>query len=406
MNVSIYIARRYLFSKKSLNAINLISGISMLGVFVGTAALVIILSVFNGFEGLVLSLYNSITPELVIEPAQGKTFDPRIQYLAQLRKDPRVIAYVEVLQEKALLEYDGIQYIATIKGVSNDFLKGREPDSLLSEGTLTLQTESNNYAVIGSLVQSSLGIELNQELNYLQIYSPRKSGSTNPSEQFTIKTIAPSGVLKMQKQLDPIVLLPIGFARELMEEEENVSALELSVQTSSVYAIQEQLSANLGPKFIVKNRAQQNQLLYKILNSEKSAVFLILTFVLIIAIFNIIGSLTMLVMDKRKDVAILKSMGANDTLVRRIFFSQGMMISMAGCVSGMLTGLLFCLLQQQYGFIKMEDVTLIADNSYPIILKWQDFVLIFFTVSLISVAASSIASRLSIKNAVDLKENL
>jgi lipoprotein-releasing system permease protein len=276
----------------------------------------------------------------------------------------------------------------------------------LSEGTLTLQTESNNYAVIGSLVQSSLGIELNQELNYLQIYAPRKSGSTNPAEQFTIKTIAPSGVLKMQKQLDPIVLLPIGFARELMEEEENVSALELSVQTSSVYAIQEELSANLGSKFIVKNRAQQNQLLYKILNSEKSAVFLILTFVLIIAIFNIIGSLTMLVMDKRKDVAILKSMGANDTLVRRIFFSQGMMISMAGCVSGMLTGLLFCLLQQQYGFIKMEDVTLIADNSYPIILKWQDFVLIFFTVSLISVAASSIASRLSIKNAVDLKENL
>lgn len=407
MNVSLYIARRYLLSKKSLNAINFISGISMLGVFVGSAALVIILSIFNGFGDIVLSMYNTFTPELRIEPAAGKTFDPGRSQFINLKKDKRIESYVEVLQEKALLKYNDVYYIATVRGVSDNFTKKSQLDSVLIDGTFTLKSGPVQYTVVGSLVQSALSINIKDDFSDLEIYSPRKGGenSVNPADQFVMKIIHPSGVFQLQQQFDQMIFVPIEFARDLMSEERNVSAIELSVKPEeSVSKLQDELSESLGKGFLIKNKGQQNELIYKVLNVEKMAVFLILTFVLIIAIFNIIGSLTMLVMDKRKDIAILNGMGANDGLIRRIFFIQGMMISMAGCLAGMLTGLIFCLIQQHYGFIKMEIN--FTTEPYPVILNAMDFLLIFITVSTISVIASSIASRLSVKNAVDLKGNL
>jgi lipoprotein-releasing system permease protein len=407
VNLSFYIAKRYLFSKKSLNAINIISGISVLGVFVGSAALVIILSVFNGFEDMVLSMYNTFTPEIRIEPSKGKTFNPREKYFDNLKKDSRISNYVEVLQEKALLQYNNAQYIGLVKGVSDDFVKGKKLDSIVVDGTFTLKSDSINYAVMGADVQNTLSVDIRDHFSNLEIYSPQKSAgnSLTPSDQFVLKSIHVSGIFQLQQQFDQMVFVPIDFARELMSEDKNVSAIELTLKPGkSVNSIRNEISDKLGKEFIVKDRMQQNQLLYKILNTEKIAVFFILTFVLIIAIFNILGSLTMLVMDKRKDIAVLNSMGSDESLIRGIFFIEGIMISMTGCIIGILAGLIFCIVQQQYGYIKMNIN--FQTEAYPVTFQWSDLLVIFATVSLISVIASSVASRLSIKNAIDLKANL
>ena len=408
MNTPVFIAKRYLFSKKSVNAINFISGISMLGVFVGSAALIIILSVFNGFESLVLSMYNKLTPEIRIEPEKGKTFNPDSAYFTALKKDPRIANYTEVLQEKALLRYGQAQYIGLVKGVSEDFVQGKHLDSALTEGAFILKSDDQNYAVIGAAVQAYLTVNVKDDFRDLEIYSPRKGGGVamNPADEFVLRTIHPVGVFEPQQQFDDMVLVPLDFAKELFGEENKVSAIEINLKSEDlVAAFQKDLKKALGDNFIVKNRIQQNQLLYKILTSEKWAIFLILTFVLIIAIFNIIGSLTMLVIDKRKDIAILNSMGASPRLVRSIFFMEGMMISMIGCVAGISTGLIFCLLQQRFGFITMNEANMAID-AYPIALKGMDFILVSITVLSISAIASIISSRLSVKNIGQIKDDL
>jgi len=408
LDISLYIAKRYLFSKKSVSAINIVSGISMLGVFVGSAALIIILSVFNGFETLILSMYNKFTPELRIETAFGKTFDINTDAFTNLRKDKNVASFAEILQEKALLRYGDSQFIGTIKGVSDNYANYKNLDSTVLQGSFTLKNGKENLAVIGSAVQNYLSININDEFRNIEIYSPKKGveSSLNPAEEFSIQSIHPVGVFGAQQQFDDLVIVPLKFARSLLNEEKQVSFVELNLAEGvDLVDFQTQLKKDLGKAFIVKNRSQQNELLYKILNSEKWAIFLILTFVLIIAIFNIIGSLTMLVIDKKKDIAILSSLGADRSLIRNIFFSEGMMISLIGCVFGMLAGFIFCIAQQQLGFIKMGAENLIT-NAYPITIQWTDSFLVFSTVIVISVMASFIASHLSVKQAQDLKGSL
>ncbi|MFA6946418.1 MAG: FtsX-like permease family protein [Pedobacter sp.] len=409
VNTSYYIAKRYLFSKKSVNAINFISGISMLGVFVGSAALIIILSVFNGFENIVLSMYNTFSPELRIEPEQGKTFDPADSRFTKLKKDKRIVNYTEVLQEKALVRYGQSQSIALVKGVGEEFVKGRSGlDSVISSGSFTLWHRGRDMTVIGAGLQNSLSVNLNDEFQSLDVYSPKKGAmnSINPADEFNVRSIYPSGVFMVQQEFDNMMIVPIRFARNLLGEEKLISFIEINtLQGTSVDDLQVEIENTLGKDFVVKNRSQQNELLYKILNSEKWAIFLILTFVLIIAIFNIIGSLTMLVIDKRKDIAILSSLGANRQLIRGIFFIEGMMISMLGCFVGMAAGLVFILLQQKFGFIEMSGTNLIID-SYPVGIKLSDFILVFGTVLTVSMIASAISSRLSVRNTVDLREDL
>ena len=380
----------------------------MLGVFVGSAALIIILSVFNGFETMVLSMYNTFSPELRIEPASGKTFDPSAAVFNRIKQDDRVLNYAEVLQEKALLRYGSGQFIGVVKGVSDDFIQGKNLDSTVLEGSFTLNYGGEAYAVIGSAVQRYLSVNVKDPLRGLEIYSPRKGAqnSVNPAEEFNITTIYPSGVIQSQQELDNLVIVPLKFARNLLNEEKQVSLIEINYKGGSpVEKIQKEMAKRLGKNYVVKNRGQQNQLLYKILYTEKLAIFLILTFVLVIAIFNIIGSLTMLVIDKRKDIAILSSLGANRNLIRGIFFIEGMMISMVGCVAGLIIGYLFCILQQRYGFIKMGDFNLITD-SYPVTLKWLDFIIVLGTVLTVSVVASYISSRLSVKHIESIRDDL
>lgn len=381
----------------------------MLGVFVGSAALIIILSVFNGFENIVLSMYNTFSPELMIEAKEGKTFEPSDSRFRNLRKDPRIINYTEVLQEKALIRYGKSQSIALVKGVSDDYTKGQPNlDSAVSSGSFMLRYNDEDMAVIGSGIQNYLSVNLNDDFSNLEVYSPRKGAANalNPADEFNILSIHPAGVFSVQQEFDNMMIVPLRFARSLLGEESRISLIEINTKPGiSVDELQNDIAGILGKGFAVKNRSQQNQLLYKILNSEKWAIFLILTFVLIIAIFNIIGSLTMLVIDKKKDIAVLSSLGANNSLIRGIFFIEGMMISMIGCILGMAAGLAFCLLQQHFGFINLGGANMMID-SYPIGIKGADFILVLATVLFVSLIASFISSRLSVKNSRNLREDL
>ncbi len=380
----------------------------MLGVFVGSAALIIILSVFNGFEGLVLSMYSTFTPDVSIQPATGKTFDPRTPQLQALKNNPNVLIYTQVLQEKSLLRYDDRQFIGRIKGVNTNFLANADLDSILVQGTFLLSNKTQNYAVVGASVQYNLGINVEDQIRNLQIFSPKKGFATGFAgvNEFNSTTLLPVGVFQSGQDFDDIVLLPLTVARELLNEPYKVSAIEITLKNKAIADdFIAQIKSYPNKNLIFKNRVQQNVLLYKILNSEKWAVYFMLTFILVIAIFNIIGSLTMLVMDKKKDIAILAGLGANKSLVAQIFFFEGMMICLIGCLAGIVAGLAFCILQQKYGLISMGNGNLII-TAYPIILKLKDFFMVFFTVAMVSLIASSISARLSVKHFDSLKGEL
>ena len=410
MNTAFYIARRYLFAKKSTNAINIISAISLLGVFVGSAALIIILSVFNGFEEVVLKMFNTITPHLAITPAKGKTFDPNTVYFSQLKKNQSIYSYTEVLSENALLKYRDKQSVGLVKGVSNDYLKNKSLDTITKVGKFLLNNREGANAVIGSAIQNYLMVNPNDPFSQLQIFSPKKGLSTssvNPVDDFTSLYIPVAGIFEVQEDFDNIAIVPLSFARKLLQEEKNISSIEINLQKGvdpDVFKLN--IEEQLGAAFVVKDRIEQNKALYNILGTEKWAVYIILTFILIIAIFNIIGSLTMLVIDKMKDIAILSGLGAGKSLIKRIFLFEGMMITMSGCILGLVAGLLFCLLQQKTGLIKMSQDTVMMSNAYPVGLKWKDFVLVFVTVSIFSFVASALSSNLSVKKINHLNQDL
>ncbi|MDN3550624.1 FtsX-like permease family protein [Mucilaginibacter aquaedulcis] len=408
MNTAVYIAKRYLFSGKKMHAINIISGISMLGVLIGSAALIIILSAFNGLEKVILASYSNFTPEIKIEARIGKTFDPNTPYFNNLRKDPRLLSYTEVLQEKVLIKYGDRTFLATNKGVSDDFLKNKRLDSTVQVGSFTLKSGGHYFAVIGATIQANLGINVKDELSPIQIFSPRREvvNSANPLNEFVVRAINPSGMFAIQQEFDDIVVTPIEFTRDLLDQPKEVSSIELTYKKGThLSSVQNKLVDDISSRFTVKNRKEQDTELYKTLNFERWSIYMILTFVLIIAIFNIIGSLTMLVIDKRQDIAILSSLGANKQIIQGIFFFEGLMISAIGCIAGVVLGLVFCLLQQHYGFIKMGGTMSMID-AYPIDLVASDFALVFLTVGIISVIASGISARLSVKGLDEIKQDL
>ncbi len=407
MNTSVYIAKRYLFSRKKMHAINIISGISMAGVLIGSAAFIIILSGFNGLEQTILSLYSNFSPEIRIEPKLGKTFNPNTPYFNALRHDPKVFSITETLQEKALIRYNEKPFVGTIEGVSDDFLKNPLLDSIMQAGSFTLHSEGDSYAVIGSEVQNDLSINVHDHLLPMEIYTPKRTlNSADPLSEFNVRSITPAGVFAVGEDYDKTVVAPLSFVRELLDQPVNVSALDINYKAGTdIDAAQQAIKDKIGSNYTVKNRTQQNTELYKTLNYEHWFIFMILIFVLIIAIFNIIGSLTMLVIDKRKDIAILTSLGAGKRLIQGIFFFEGMMISAIGCIAGIVFGLVFCILQQRYGWIKMGSKMSVID-AYPVSLRFSDFVLVFLTVCTVAIIASGISARLSIKGLNDIKQDL
>ena len=382
----------------------------MLGVFVGSAALIIILSVFNGFEDVVLKMFNTITPQLVISPAKGKTFDPNTVYFKELKKNQAIYSYTEVLSENALLRYHDKQSVGLIKGVSSAYLKNKSLDSITVQGKFVIENSSGANAVLGSALQNYLMVNTNDVFTELQVFSPKKgltSSSVNPADDFMDLSIPVSGIFEVQQDFDNIAIVPLSFARRLLQEEQKISSIEINLQKGvNPDTFKKQVEELVGTDFLVKDRIEQNKALYSILGTEKWAVYIILTFILIIAIFNIIGSLTMLVIDKLKDIAILTSLGAGKKLIKRIFLFEGMMITMTGCITGLFAGFVFCLIQQKFGLIKMSQENLLMSNAYPIGFKWTDFLLVFITVTIFSFMASALSSNLSVKNINNLNQDL
>lgn len=404
MKLSLFFAIRYLFSKKSVNAINIISGISIVGVLVSSAALVIVLSFYNGMENLILSLYSTFAPELRIEPTMGKVFDPKQEIFKELRSDPKIASYTEVLEDKVLLQYQDAQVVAQIKGIEAQSLTAGKHQDMLYAGSLSIDSEGGFKALIGAQIQSSLRIPFNGTESNLQLYAPRKGASgksINPLDDINIRKIEPVGILQFEPGFNDLIITPIAFAKDLLQEQERISAIEIYSNTPNSRGFQKNVQQRLGKQFIVKNREQQNPLLYKTVRSEKWIVFSILTLIGIIAIFNIIGSLTMLVIDKKQDMDILRSLGADKGLIQQIFFLEGIMIACIGGIIGIAIGLIFCLLQERFGFIRTGDANPVMD-VYPIDIRAMDFVLVFITVMLVATVVSYISSRLSVR---ELKRN-
>jgi len=393
LNFSFYIAKRYLFARKSRNVINIISAISVVGVSIGTMALIVILSVFNGFDNLVQSLFNSFDPDIKITIKEGKTFSSGAERIQNLKKLKGVLYMSEIIEENALLKYDDRQYIVTVKGVSDEFINMSGIDSMIIDGEFILKENKNNYAVIGQGVALNLAVGLNF-ITPINIYVPKRTqkASLNPEEAFSRKYIFPSGIFAIQQDFDSrYIIVPIDFARDLLDYSNEVSAIELKLDpvfNKDKDKIQEEIKKHLGTGYEVKNRFEQQELLYKIMKSEKWAIFLILTFILIIASFNVIGSLTMLIIEKKKDIDTLRSLGTNLSVLRKIFLFEGWMISILGAILGLMTGTIICLIQQHFGLIKIQGSDSFVIDTYPVYMELPDFVYVFVTVLFIGYLAA------------------
>lgn len=391
MKFSLYIARRYLFTRKKQNAINIISAISMLGVGVGTMALVVILSVFNGFDEVVKSLFNSFDPDIKITAIKGKVFIPDEKF-NQVLKLPGVLYSSEILEENALLKYGDRQYLATIKGADESFINVTGLDSMVYEGELILKDKDRSYAVIGQGVAFNLQIGL-KFITPLFVYMPNRLGKinlANPDDAFKRKYIYPSGLFKIEQEYDSkYVIVPIDFMRELLDYTDEVSSIEIKLDKDfDQKATLKSIKNSLGEDFLVQNREEQNELFYKVMKSEKWAIFLILTFILIIASFNIIGSLSMLIIDKRKDIRSLRNMGANNSLISQIFLFEGWLISIVGSVIGIILGSLISWLQDKFELLKLSGSGSFIIDAYPVALHMKDVLLVWITVMIIGFVAA------------------
>jgi lipoprotein-releasing system permease protein len=400
VKLSLYIAKRYLFAKKSRNAINIISAVSVAGVAVGTMALIIILSVFNGLEKMVSQIFNTFDPDIKITASVGKTFTPDTARLRLLSAVEGVSAYSLTIEDNALLKYGSREYIATIKGIDENYARVSNIDSSMWEGEFMLSSNNGRpYAIPGIGVAQYLGIRVNF-ITPLEIIFPRKSGSTNISAENSLnrKFIYPSGIFEVEKEYDSkFVYIPIEFARELTETENGVSTIEVKLRENiDESPVKKDIVKIFGHDYTVQNRYEQQEIFYKVMRSERLAIFFILTLILIIASFNIIGSLTMLIIEKERDIEILKSLGADNNLIRKIFIFEGWLISIIGAIAGIVLGFLICWLQQTYGLVKLQSQSLIMD-SYPVLMKMKDFIIVPVTVLLIGYWAAWYPVRLITK---------
>lgn len=392
MNFPFYIARRYLFSKKSHNIINVISGISLSVVAVVTMAMIIVLSAFNGIEGLVAQLYSIFEPDITITSARGKT-------LSQSAIDSTAVCYFEgvehcvpVIEENVLIDYGGKQRIATIKGVSNGFRNMTGLDSVIVDGEFILRDGDLNFALVGYGLKYELGMSIYQNsMRPLKVYAPirGKKISQNQEKAFNRKDMMVGGIFSISPDFDSrYFITSIDFAADLFGYENEVSAIEIGLHDDVDPATaQAELSEMLGEDYIVKTQMQKNALIFQTNQSEKWITFFILSFILLIASFNIIASLTMLIIDKKKDIFILTSMGASRLVVRRIFFFEGVLINVIGAGLGLLLGYLFCLAQVQFGLIPLEGGIV---DYYPIEMEFTDFLAVFGIVIFTGLVTSSV----------------
>ena len=388
MNFPFYIARRYLFSKKSTHAINVISGVSVVGVAVATMALVETLSVFNGFHDLVASLFTAFDPQLKVTPAVGKTAPADDPVLTRIRHLPEVEVATETVEDMALAIYGDRQAMVTIKGVDDNFDSLTHiREILVGEGEYELHAAGLNYGIPGIRLAEALGTGYRYD-RPLKIYAPKREGQlnmANPTDGFVEDELYSPGVLfsvKQAKYDKSYIVTSIGFARNLFGQQGMVSALELRLKPGTDFdAAKEKIRQMAGGKYTVKDRFEQQEDTFRIMKIEKLIAYIFLTFILAVACFNIIGSLSMLIIDKKADVATLRNLGASDKQIVRIFLFEGRMISAIGAVLGIAVGLLLCWLQQTYGLMGLgrSSGSFIID-AYPVSVHPEDVALIFVTV--------------------------
>ena len=387
MNFPFYIARRYLFSKKSHNAINVISAISVCGVALATLALVCTLSVFNGFQDLVTTFFTAFDSQLKITAVRGKVFDGQDKRVLQLKKMPDVEVYSESLEDNVMVQYQGRQAMAVVKGVEDNFDQLTPIDSILfGRGDLLLHDEVVDYAIPGIQLLSTLGSGI-RFLDPLEIYAPRhgaKVNMANPSTAFVTGNLFSSGLVfavNQEKYDASYILTSIDFARRLFQYTTEVSAINLKLKAGAdTDAVKKHIQDLLGDDFLVQDRYEQQADTYRIMEIEKLISYLFLTFILMIACFNVIGSLSMLIIDKRDDVVTLRNLGASDRQIVRIFLFEGRMISFFGAFAGVVLGLLLCWLQQEYGLIALGSSGSFVVDAYPVSVHATDIILVFLTV--------------------------
>jgi lipoprotein-releasing system permease protein len=405
LSFSFRIARRYLFSKKSHNAINIISGISAGGVAIGTMALVCVLSVFNGFESLISNMFSAFDPDLKITLTHGKTFDVKSNSFSELRKMKSVAVFTEVIEENALLRFKDKQMPVTIKGVSDGFERSTSIDSIMYDGKFILYDGAFQRAVAGVGVASTLGLGAHF-IDPLYIYAPKRTSKINllrPENSFNQIGTFVSGIFSVKQAPydDHYLLVSIDLARNLFEyQKTTVSAVELKLaKTADPKEVQKQIKTLLGNDFQVKNRYEQQESFFKIMKIEKWITYLILCFILLIASFNIIGSLSMLIIDKKADILTLRNLGADNQLIKRIFLFEGWMISGVGALAGIGLGAMLCLLQQYFGILRLGAGYVV--DAYPVVTKVFDMLIVFGTVVIMGFLAAIYPVRY-----IRTKENL
>ena len=388
MNFPLYVARRYLFSKKSTNAINVISVISVIGVAVATMALVIVLSVFNGFHDLVATFFTNFDPQLEVVPTQGKTAPSDDPLLAKMKALPEVDVATESVEDQALAIYQDHQAMIIVKGVDDNFDQLTHiKDILFGDGTYSLHAGNLQYGIMGIRLAAALGTGARFG-DYLRIYAPQKEGqfdATNPSEAFVVDSLLSPGVVfsvNQSKYDKNYIIAPIAFARNLFGQQGRLSSLEFRLKDGSdLDAVKKEMQEIGGAKYKVMDRFEQQADTFKIMQIEKYIAYIFLTFILIVACFNIIGSLSMLIIDKKEDVVTLRNLGANDRQISQIFLFEGRLISAFGAIIGIGLGLLLCWLQQQYGLVSLGSSSgSFVINAYPVSVHYDDVALIFLTV--------------------------
>lgn len=388
MNFPFFVARRYLFSKKSTHAINVISGISAVGVSVATMALVVTLSVFNGFHDLVASLFTNIDPQIKVTPVKGKSAPADDPILTKIRQLPQVEVATETVQDIALATYNGRQAMVVVKGVQDNFDSLTHiKDILMGNGTYELHAADLNYGILGIRLAETLQTGYSYK-NPLKLYAPKREGQlnmANPEDGFVEDELYSPGVLFMVKQAKydkNHIITSIAFARNLFGQQGMISSLEMRLKPGSDFdAVKSKMQKIAGDKYHVCDRFEQQEDTFNIMKIEKLMAYIFLTFILMVACFNIIGSISMLIIDKKNDVVTLRNLGASDKQIVRVFLFEGRMISSIGAVVGILIGLLLCWLQQEYGLVGLgrSSGSFVVD-SYPVSVHPEDIVLVFITV--------------------------
>ena len=407
MNTTFFIARRYLFAKKSHNVINIISIISAAGIAVGCAALVIILSIYNGFDDLLKGMFESYTPDVVVTPDQGKVFTPAEATLAALAAREDVVSVDEILEETVFIKYGDREAIVTARGVDSTYQDVTGLTKYISQGEFNLKDGEIDQMVLGSTIAHDLRLGMGF-MTPLEVYFPSRTARislADPTSALKKTNLFPAGIIALEKSFDEqYVYMPIDALRKLLEYDKEVSMLEIRLKPETLTAdgtisrqTQKEIAALFGDGFTVKNKYQQNESLYKMMTYEKLAIYLILLFVVLIISCNVFGSLSMLIIEKQDDIEILRSMGADDRTINRIFTTEGWMISLLGAAAGVLIGVLVCLAQQYFHLVKLPGNFIVS--YYPVHIKLLDILIVFVSVAAIGYLMSHFVKAVRIKKA-------